>query len=257
MKQCVSKRIKWKHILILGLLIFVILFFVKRHFTLYGEEWKAVQAIAENTEEYAEDLAKLGYQVSVYDPLKDMVEEMKDDALKYDAVLYYVEGIYHPVLILTDETGGIWFFYHGFDQYAQESTNLELMKIDKDEEQMLNVRTQLWMKKVKENRTPSEFNFAKQEKDDYYDMEIELYITGQSPTTGEEVYFGDKGFSSTRYCSNNFEECKRFFGLDPEEANRYADYRLKERFTPEQLLSFYKQGLALQEQLMELYHAKQ
>ena len=86
-------------------------------------------------------------------------------------------------------------------------------------------------------------------------MVVNLNIDGKSLTTGEDVSTANGIPFTTQYCSNNFEECKRYWGIDPVRANRRADEHIKERFTAEQLLEFYQQGLALQERLIELYRS--
>ena len=90
---------------------------------------------------------------------------------------------------------------------------------------------------------------------DYYDVTIEMNFDGYSQETGEHVHIKNSDLYDTQYCSNNFEECKRFWGIDPVRANRTANMCIKERFTAEQLLAFYQQGLTLQDKLMALvYH---
>ena len=65
------------------------------------------------------------------------------------------------------------------------------------------------------------------------------------------------GYYETNYCSNNFVDCKWFTGITPEDANRYSDDTIKQEYSAEDLLGFYRQGLKLQEQLMGLYRERQ
>ncbi len=217
-----------------------------------SEEYAAVQSILKDLAAYQHEIESWGYQVSVFDPVQDGRKDTEGIELLPFALLHYAQGFYDPVLILTDQTGGIWFFYNGFDQYAKQTTNLELTELHKKGEQVIEISAMLWLQKDSKNRILSDFNYAKRGKRSYYDMEATLYISGASPQTGERVHISNGGFCETQYCSNNFEECKRFSGIDPESANRFADMQIKKRFTAEELLDIYRQGIELQNRLVEL-----
>lgn len=218
-----------------------------------SKEYIAIQSVLENLPMYQGEIESWGYQVSVFDPMKDPFDDTEDVELLPHALLHYAEGVYAPVLILTDQTGGMWFFYNGFDQYAWETKNLELKTVGQDEKQMVDVVTKFWLQKDQLNKPPMEFNFAKRGKRAYYDVEITLYVSAVSPETGERVGIRNGGFYDTQYCSNNFEECSRFSGIDPTSVSYNTNREIKKQYTAEQLLDFYRQGLALQNRLMDLY----
>lgn len=213
-----------------------------------SKEYTAIQSIIENLSDYQTEIESWGYQVSVFDPMSGNMSKEDDFALSN-----YVDGVYDPVLILTDHAGGRWYFYHGFDQYAQETQSMELTPLMGGGEEVLNIITQLQLYKDRQNRPPLRENVAQLDTKDYYDVIVEMDVNGYSQETGKYALMENSGPYDTQYCSNNFEECRRFWGIDPERANRTADWYIKERFTSEQLLAFYHQGLTLQDRLMELY----
>lgn len=65
------------------------------------------------------------------------------------------------------------------------------------------------------------------------------------------------GFFETNDCSNNFEECRLWNGIDPASANEYSDQNIKQEYSAAQLLEYYRQGLKLQNRLIELYRERQ
>lgn len=213
-----------------------------------SKEYTAIQYIIENLSDYQEEIESWGYQVSIFDPMSNSMNKEDDFAL-----IHYSGQVYEPVLILTDQDGGRWYFYNGFDQYAQETESMELTPLMDGGEEVLNIITQLQLYKDRQNRPPLKENVAQPDTKDYYDITVEMDVDGYSQETGEYTSIKNSGPYDTQYCSNNFEECRRFWGIDPERANRTADRHIKERFTAEELLAFYHQGLALQDRLMELY----
>lgn len=236
---------------IAGILVFIICIFgVNLYFSVYGEEWNAIQSIANNIDDYEVEIERWGYQVSIYDPMSGNTSTENDFAL-----INYAEGVYDPVLILTDQAGGRWYFYNGFDQYAQETESIELMPLMDGDEEALRIITQLQLYKTRQDQPPQKENIAQPDTRAYYDVTVKINFDGYSQETGEYVRIKNSGPYDTQYCSNNFEECKRYWGIDPVRANRRADEHIKERFTAEQLLEFYQQGLALQERLIELYRS--
>lgn len=247
MKPSTSRKRKWLVWLIGILLIGVLLIGIKYYFSIYGAEWRAVQSIAKNIDVYQEEIESWGYQVSVFDPIRDNISEEDKFAL-----IHYAEDVYQPVLILTNQAGERWFFYNGFDQYVREDTKIELAPNNEGDEELLRIVLQLRLCKDRQNRPPLKENHAKPDKRAYYDVEITLYDKRYSLKTGEHVRNPYGSISDTQYCSNNFEECKRFYGIDPESANRESNRDIKKRFTAEQLLGFYHKGLELQEKLIEL-----
>lgn len=244
MKKEKRKRMFW---VITGTLIgaAVLLLFLK--LALPSKEYMAIQSIIQGLPAYQEEIESWGYQVSVFDPVRDNVSEEDKFAL-----IHYADGVYKPVLILTNQTNEQWFFYDGFDQYVREETRIDLAPNDEGDEEMLRIVLQLRLCKTNQNRPPLKENHAKQGSRGYYDVKITLYDDRYSLETGEHIRNPNGNVSTTQYCSKNFEECKLFYGIDPESANRESNRDIKKRFTAEQLLGFYQQGLELQEKLIEL-----
>ena len=74
---------------------------------------------------------------------------------------------------------------------------------------------------------------------------------------GNELSVVGGGFFETNYCSNNFEECRLWNGIDPASANSYSDHNIKQEYSAVQLLEYYRQGLELQSRLVGLYCERQ
>ena len=213
-----------------------------------SKEYTAIQSIIENLSDYQNEIESWGYQVEVFDPLEHAPESEEDFALNH-----YAEGVYDPVLILTDQTGGRWYFYNGFDQYAQEFTSIELTHLTDWSEETLRIITQFQLYKDSLNRPPLEENNAKSDERAYYDVVVDMDIRGYSLETGEKMLIWEMSHSQTNYCSNNFEEHKLFNGIDSISASNDSNMYIKRRFSADRLLAFYHQGLTLQDRLMELY----
>ena len=224
--------------------------FIKLFFTTYGEEWDAIQCIANNIDNYEAEIERWGYQVNVFDPMSGNMSKEDDFAL-----INYMEGVYDPVLILTDQAGGCWYFYNGFDQYAQEMESIELTPLWGGEEDIVKIVTQFQLFKDCLNCPPLEKNNARPDERAYYDVQVHLNVSYYTMEAGERVFGPEADISFTNYSSNNFEDCRHFGGVDPSGLNYDSDREIKERFTAEQLLEFYQQGLTLQERLIELYHS--
>lgn len=92
---------------------------------------------------------------------------------------------------------------------------------------------------------------------DRYDVSVCMEIAAESLADGGVLSVVGGGFFETNYCSNNFEECRLWNGIDPASANRYSDHNIKQEYSAEQLLEYYRQGLDLQSRLIELYHEGQ
>ena len=245
-----TQKKKFILLIVMGVLtVFAVVLLILK-LTWTSKEYTAIQSIIENLSNYQDEIESWGYQVSVFDLISGNMGKEDDFAL-----INYVEGVSDPVLILTDQTGGRWYFYNGFDQYAQEMESMELTPLMGGGEEVLKIVTQLQLYKTQQNRPPLKENSAEPDTKDYYDVTIEMNFDGYSQETGEHVHIKNSGLYDTQYCSNNFKECKRFWGIDPVRANRTANMCIKERFTAEQLLAFYQQGLTLQDKLMALvYH---
>lgn len=234
----------------IGMAVFVLLLILKLAWP--AKEYRAVQSILENLPAYREELESWGYQVSVFDPVKDACEDTDEVELLPYALLYYTEGGYQPVLILTGEKGESWFFCHGFDQYAQETTETEWIQSEQEEEVLAETTTMLWLQKSRANRIPTDFHDTRRGGWGYYDMEVTCHVSRVSLETGERLHDWNGAFASTWYCSNNFEESKHFSLLDSETENWQANTVIKSHYSAKQLLEIYWQGIALQERLVEL-----
>ena len=173
---------------------------------------------------------------------------------------YYWKSV-GPVLILENQDGGMYCFHVGFDQYISESTYIENMMLapvsqyaEKEYEDVLKtVRLQICKRDIK--REPLFENTADADAKDRYDVSVLIEITAESLVDGNEVSVFGGGFFETNYCSNNFEECRWWTGIDPASANNYSDQNIKQEYSAAQLLEYYRQGLELQSRLIELYHS--
>lgn len=217
-------------------------------------EYAIIQAIIKHIEDYRSEIEGWGYRVSV---LSDGSEAPADTCLTR-----YQWAHAGPVLLLTDGDGGMYCFYHGFDQYASEIARPETVPTFYPERESVDalkiVRLQIYKSDIR--RAPLFENTAAPDSPSYYDMEVRLYTHFVAPEGGEALHvsIGDAvhGYFTTRYCSNNFADCKWFGGIDPASANRYADRHIKEAYSEAELLAYYRQGLALQSRLMALFHER-
>ncbi len=217
-------------------------------------EYTVIQAVIAELPDYQKEIESRGYQVSVLPKLTQ--------APDHRGWMRYYEASAGPVLILTAQDGGMYCFYHGFDQYISERTSPQRMMLfpatqygEKEYKTVLKtVRLQLCKRKIKQ--APLLENTAREDSKGRYDVSVRMEITAEALESGDarSVYGG--GFFETNYCSNNFEECRWWGGIDPASANRYSDNTIKQEYSAAQLLGYYKQGLALQDWLTELYHAR-
>jgi len=214
-------------------------------------EYSVIQAIIEELPDYQNEIESWGYRVSV---LPQMTGEPDHAGL----MRYYWETA-GPVLILEDQHGGMYCFYDGFDQYIHEGTYLENMMLfpatqygaKAYRDVLKTVCLQLYKRNIKQ--APLLENTADVNSKDHYDVSVCIEITAASPDNGDELSVYGGGFFETNYCSNNFEECRWWSGIDPASANRYSDNHIKQEYSAEQLLAYYEQGLELQNRLMEMY----
>lgn len=180
-------------------------------------EYAIIQAIIENIADYQSEIESWGYRVSVL-------------------------------------------YYYGFDQYALEVTYPETVPTFYPKRECVDalkiVRLQIYKAAI--NRAPVFENAAEPDSPSYYDVEVKLCTQFVSPENGEELHVSiddaPHGYFTTRYCSNNFVDCKWFAGIDPASANLYADHHIKEVYSEAELLAHYRQGLELQRRLTALYH---
>ena len=218
-------------------------------------EYTIIQAIIEELSDFQAEIESWGYQVSVL--LKMNREPDNAGFMRYDW-----ESV-GSVLILEDQDGGMYCFYYGFDQYISQRTYKENMLLfpvsqynEKEYEDVLKtVRLQICKRNIKQE--PLFENTADADSKDYYDVSVCIEITAASLEDGEELSVFGGGFFETNYCSNNFEECHLWNGVDPASANRYSDYNIKEEYSAVQLLEYYRQGLELQSRLVKLFHGRQ
>ena len=232
------------------LIAILILWQYKKQETAYS----IIQAIIEELPNYQSEIESWGYEVSV---LPKMTGEPDNPGL----MRYYWKSA-GPVLILKDQDGGMYCFYVGFDQYISESTYIENMMLvpvsqydGKEYEDVLKtVRLQICKGDIRQE--PLFENMADADAKDRYDVSVCIEITAESLVDGDEVSVFGGGFFGTNYCSNNFEECHLWNGIDPASANRYSDQNIKQEYSAAQLLEYYRQGLELQSRLVELYHER-
>ena len=216
-------------------------------------EYSIIQAIIEELPNYQSEIESWGYEVSI---LPKMTGEPDNAGL----MRYYWKSV-GPVLILENQDGGMYCFHVGFDQYISESTYIENMMLapviqyaEKEYEDVLKtVRLQICKGDIKQE--PLFENTAVADAKDRYDVSVWIEITAESLADGNEVSVFGGGFFETNYCSNNFEECRWWTGIDPASANNYSDQNIKQEYSAAQLLEYYRQGLELQSRLIELYHS--
>ena len=89
-------------------------------------------------------------------------------------------------------------FYNGFDQYARETRSIKLTEMYHDEEETLEIVTQLWIKKVDHNRPAVLKSHAEAGERAYYDVEVLINGYGVSLETGESVVIPNGGPFSTQ-----------------------------------------------------------
>jgi len=249
-----KKRIYRNWILpVLVILLLAAIFLIWQH-KKQETEYMIIQTIIEELPDYQDEIESWGYQISV---LSKMTANSDNEGF----MRYYWESV-SPVLILTDQNGGMFCFYYGFDQYINKRTYTENMMLfpvsqygDREYEDVLKaVRLQICKRNIKQ--APLFENIADENSKDRYDVSVCIEITATSLENGDELSVYGGGFFETNYCSNNFEECRWWSGIDPTSINRYSDNTIKQEYSAEQLLEYYKQGLELQNRLVELYYEK-
>ena len=214
-------------------------------------ELDIIQSMIENIEICQEDIESWGYQISIITPTR----EMKNKSWEHYYRDYYHYN--HPILVLTDADGGMYYFYFGFDGYASEVTNLAMVKeLYGDEYAEMRKTVRLDLYKGQYYQAPYWENPHDIGKVAYYDITVEIEII--PVPVDDEVFiwdYFDSCFNYTNYCSNNFVDTMRFDVYMREEKIHAADNNIKKEYSAEQLLEFYRQGLDLQERLFELYDA--
>lgn len=233
------------------LIVFLSVIFLKKQ---SNSEYAIVQSIIKDLSLYEKSIEDWGYRVSV---LSDLDSE--PDCFGFKRYYWQAKT---PVLVLTDEFGGMWCFYCGFDQYFMETSytdNMQLTQISQHaDKEYIDAKKVVQLKLYKSDisRSPAFENNQKPGSNDYYDIQVQVYINSFSLENNMPISTYANGFYTTNYCSNNFSECSWWSGLDPESANRYSDSHIKQEFSSEELLMYYRQGLDLQKRLFDLYSEK-
>ena len=217
-------------------------------------EYSIIQAVIEELPDYQNEIENWGYRVSV-------LPKMTGEPDNAGFMRYYWKSV-GPVLILEDQDGGMYCFYYGFDQYIGERTCKENMMLspvgqygEKEYEDVLKtVRLQICKRDI--NHEPLFENTSDADSKNRYDVSVLIEITAESLEDGKELSVLGGGFFETNYCSNNFEECRLWNGIDPASANSYSDYNIKQEYSAVQLLEYYRQGLELQSRLIKLYYER-
>ena len=254
-KPIIGKSVYKKWIFLILIVLLLITALIIRQHKKQDTEYSIIQAIIEELPNYQSEIESWGYKVSV---LPKMTGEPDNAGL----MRYYWKSV-GPVLILENQDGGMYCFFSGFDQYISESTYTENMMLvpvsqyaEKEYEDVLKtVRLQICKRDIKQE--PLFENTADADSKDRYDVSVLMEITAESLVDGNEVSVFGGGFFETNYCSNNFEECRLWNGIDPTSANSYSDQNIKQEYSAAQLLEYYRQGLELQSRLVELYHERQ
>lgn len=239
---------------VLAVLPLLVILIIWQH-TKQETEYSIIQAVIEEFPDYQNEIESWGYQASVLPKITG-----KPDNTGF--IRYYQKSV-GPVLILEDSDGGMYCFYYGFDQYISKKTYTENMLLfpisqyDKKEYKnaLKTVRLQICKRNIKQG--PLLENTANVDSQDRYDVSVRIEITAKSLEDGDELSVFGGSFFETNYCSNNFEECRLWNGIDPASANSYSDHHIKQEYSAIQLLEYYRQGLELQDRLTKLYHEKQ
>lgn len=210
-------------------------------------EYGIIQTIIEDIPAFQAEIEGWGYQVTI---LPHMEEEPPERGLKR----YYWNHA-GPVLMLTDGEGGNWCFYYGFDQYFTQISDTRSMALyESDELAEVNRIVDLQITKRSAGRPPLRENTKEPGTDAYYDVEVSLQIQAEPLELGRDLDWFNS-HPHNYYCSNNFVES--FLGetsfVDMEKKSRNEDRAIKQEFSAEQLLRYYRQGLDLQDKLVGLY----
>ena len=254
-KPIIGKSVYKKWIFLILIVLLLITALIIRQHKKQDTEYSIIQAIIEELPNYQSEIESWGYKVSV-------LPKMTGEPDNAGFMRYYWKSA-GPVLILENQDGGIYCFYVGFDQYISKNTYIKNMMLvpvsqyaEKEYEDVLKtVRLQICKRDIKQK--PLFENTADADAKDRFDVSVCIEITAESLVDGDEVSVFGGGFFETNYCSNNFEECRLWNGIDPVSANSYSDQNIKQEYSAAQLLEYYRQGLELQRRLVELYHERQ
>lgn len=254
MENMIGKSVCRKWIFLVLAVFLLITGLIIRQYKKQETEGSIIQAVIEGLPNYQDEIESWGYQVSV---LPKMTGEPENAGF----MRYYWESA-GPVLVLEDSDGGMYCFYYGFDQYISERAckeNMMLFPVSQYDEKeyrdvLKTVRLQICKRDIRQG--PLFENRADAGSKGRYDVTVCVEITAEPLEGGGEVPVFGGGFFETDYCSNNFEECRLWNGIDPASANRYSDHNIKGEYSAAQLLEFYRKGLELQGKLIELYNSQ-
>ena len=216
-------------------------------------ELAVIQSVIKELPDYREEIESWGYQVFVLPQDAEAAGYRNYDSLHF----YYDDS--DTVLILKDADGGMYCFYYGFDRYVAQKTRPEPVRKQYSDEYIDALRTaELSIAKRNPHQAPCQENTNKPGTGNYYDMYVSVDIEFFSVEDGKQLFSGGWGLYSTYYCSNNFADCQ-WFGHSLHHSNEWinqrADSHIKQEYSAEELLAFYRQGLELQEKLTALYGA--
>ena len=232
-----------------------VFFWLLTHPAAVETELTVTRSIIENLPDYQEEIESWGYQVFILPRDADAVGYRDYDAL------YFRYDDSDTVLILKDADGGMYCFDYGFDRYVIKRTRPEQVRKQYSEEYIDALRTvELSVAKRSWHQAPYQENTSKPGTRNYYDMHVSVNVEFFSTEDGKQLFGGGWGLYSTNYCSNNFVDCQ-WFGHSlhhtAEWINQSADSQIKQEYSAEELLAFYRRGLELQEKLIALYHDTQ
>lgn len=212
------------------------------------------RSIIEDLSDHREKIESWGYQVFVLPRDAEAVGYRDYDSLSF----YYDDS--DAVLILKDADGGMYCFYYGFDRYVLKESRSEQVQEEYGDGYIDALRTvELSIAKRYRHQAPYQENTNKPGTRNYYDVDVTVDIKFFSAQDGKRLYRGG-GDYSTNYCSNNFVD-HQWFGRSLHHSAEWfderADSHIKQEYSAEELLAFYRRGLELQEKLTQLYRDAQ
>ena len=198
--------------------------------------FEAVQAVIASLPEHQAEIESWGYEVSVL-PKIDEEPEYDDPLLRY----YWHANA--PVLVLANENGGRYFFYYGFDQYAEKVSRNGEAKLYTTKE-TVKVRREIQLEMSKNNLYAPPLLDSEQ-----HDVKVKVTVDNFDPDSGEELFAQETHFLWGDYCSSSFTDCE--VGVAKSKAVKVDNF-IKRWYSTEELLAFYQQGLLLEEKLYSL-----
>lgn len=198
--------------------------------------FEAVQAVIASLPDRQAEIEGWGYEVSV---LPKIEEEPEYD----DPLLRYYWHANAPVLVLTNKNGGRYFFYYGFDQYAEKVSRPGEAKLYSTKE------TAAVRREIQLEMSKNDIYAPPLRESDSYDVEVEVTVDCFDPDSGEELFVQETHFLWGDYCSSRFTDCE--VGAAKSKTVKVDNF-IKRWYSTEELLAFYQQGLLLEEKLFAL-----